>query len=114
MTLSSIIQPVLLRHQAEIDAALRRTVMRVSNAATRAEIAPLQPFYGQIEYHLGWVNADFSPSTGHSGKLLRPTLLLLAYEAAGAWGLAGEAEEGISLRLFTTCYAGGCGHRTNP
>lgn len=100
MTLSSSIQPVLLRHQAEIDAALRRTVMRVSNAATRAEIAPLQPFYGQIEYHLGWVNADFSPSTGHSGKLLRPTLLLLAYEAAGAWGLIGEAEEGISHSAY--------------
>ncbi len=91
MTLSPTTQPILLRHQAEIHAALRRTVMRVSNATTRTETAHLQPYYGQIEYHLGWVNADFSPSTGHSGKLLRPTLLLLAYEAAGAWGLADEA-----------------------
>jgi geranylgeranyl diphosphate synthase, type I len=98
MMLSSTIQPVLQRYQAEIDAALRRTVMRVSNAATRPEIAPLQPFYGQIEYHLGWVDADFSPSTGHSGKLLRPTLLLLAYEASGAWRLADETTSSAYLR----------------
>ncbi len=86
MTLSPTLQPILLRHQTEIHAALRRTMMRVSNAATRTQIAQLQPYYGQMEYHLGWVNADFSPATGFTGKLLRPTLLLLAYEAAGAWG----------------------------
>lgn len=92
MTLSPTLQPILLRHQTEIHAALRRTMMRVSNAATRTQIAQLQPYYGQMEYHLGWVNADFSPATGFTGKLLRPTLLLLAYEAAGAWGLADEID----------------------
>src|SRR6266566_4905463 len=90
---SQSIQSVLARHQAEIYAALRRTVMRVSNAAARSEIADLQPYYGQIQYHLGWVNADFSPAITHPGKLLRPTLLLLAYEAAGAWGLATETPD---------------------
>src|SRR5579864_831542 len=100
MTLSPTLQPILLRHQTEIHAALRRTMMRVSNAATRTQIAQLQPYYGQMEYHLGWVNADFSPATGFTGKLLRPTLLLLAYEAAGAWGLAGEAEEGITPSAY--------------
>ena len=93
MSLSPSIQSVLARHQAEIYAALRRTVMRVSNAAARSEIADLQPYYGQIQYHLGWVNADFSPAITHPGKLLRPTLLLLAYEAAGAWGLAAETPD---------------------
>jgi geranylgeranyl diphosphate synthase type I len=88
----SSIQPVLLRHQVEIDAAIRRMVMRVSNTASHTKSARLQPYYGQIEYHMGWVNADFSPATSHPGKLLRPTLLLLAYEAAGAWGLADEDE----------------------
>lgn len=93
MTLSSAIQPVLRRHQTEIDAALRRVVMRVSNTAMRTKIARLQPYYSQIEYHLGWVNADFTPAASHPGKLLRPTLLLLAYEAAGAWGLTNETDE---------------------
>jgi len=97
MTGSSSIQPILLRHQVEIDAAIRRVVMRVSNIASHTKIARLQPYYGQIEYHMGWVNADFLPSTGHSGKLLRPTLLLLAYEAAGAWGLADEDEESPTI-----------------
>jgi geranylgeranyl diphosphate synthase type I len=93
MSLSPSIQSVLSRHQAEIYAALRRTVMRASNAAARSEIADLQPYYGQIQYHLGWVNSDFSPAATHPGKLLRPTLLLLAYEAAGAWGLATETPD---------------------
>src|SRR5712692_5104621 len=88
MTTLPTMQSILLRHQTEIHAALRRAVMRVSNAGTRPELAGLQPYYGQMEYHLGWVNADFSPATSHPGKLLRPALLLLSYEAAGAWGLA--------------------------
>jgi geranylgeranyl diphosphate synthase type I len=44
----------------------------------------LAPFYGQMQYHLGWVDSTFSPVASHPGKLLRPALLLLAYEAAGA------------------------------
>lgn len=94
MSISPAIQSVLSRYQAEINAALRRTVMRVSNASARSEIVDLQLYYGQMEYHLGWVNADFSPATSNPGKLLRPTLLLLAYEAAGAWGLATEISHG--------------------
>ena len=99
MSLSPSIQSVLSRHQAEIYAGLRRTVMRVSNAAARSEIADLQPYYGQIQYHLGWVNPDFSPAETHPGKLLRPTLLLLAYEAAGAWGLATETPDYLRRAL---------------
>lgn len=44
-------------------------------------------FYEYMRYHLGWVDATFSPVSSNPGKLLRPTLLLLAYEAAGANGL---------------------------
>ncbi len=44
-------------------------------------------FYGQMRYHLGWVDAAFASVAANAGKLLRPTLLLLAYEAAGANGL---------------------------
>jgi len=39
--------------------------------------------YTMLAYHLGWVDADGHPSRGRRGKQLRPTLLLLADEAAG-------------------------------
>ncbi|MDQ2907001.1 MAG: polyprenyl synthetase family protein [Chloroflexota bacterium] len=85
MTLSPTIQTTLLRHQAEIQAALRLALEQASTAEH------LREYYGQIQYHLGWVDADFRPTSSNPGKLLRPTLLLLAYEAAGAWNLAGTA-----------------------
>ena len=44
-------------------------------------------FYPYMRYHLGWVDTAFAPVSSNPGKLLRPTLLLLAYEAAGANGL---------------------------
>jgi len=81
-------QSALLRHQAEIQAELRRAVTQVSSSDTY-----LSPFYGQMQYHMGWVDADFSPTTSNPGKLLRPTLLLLAYEAAGAWSLAPDTAD---------------------
>lgn len=46
-----------------------------------------------MRYHLGWVDANFAPTQSNPGKLLRPTLLLLTYEAAGAWGLTTEATQ---------------------
>ena len=94
MTLSPAIQSTMQRHQNEIVAALRRTIMRASEtaihsgAAGSVDTTSLQSYYGQMQYHLGWVDADFSPLVGNSGKLLRPTLLLLAYEAAGAAGMS--------------------------
>lgn len=68
--------------------ALRRAVLEVGDSATQTTGASLAPFYGQMQYHLGWVDTQFIPSPSNPGKLLRPKLLLLAYEAAGAWGLA--------------------------
>lgn len=88
MALPLSIQQTLLRYQEEIQEALRRAV---ENMTTRGDhetaTGDLPGFYGQMAYHLGWVNADFAPITVNAGKLLRPALLLLAYEAAGAWGL---------------------------
>ncbi len=88
MVLRSTIQTTLSRYQSEINEALHRAVPKVNATAVDARAADLQTYYGQMQYHLGWVNADFSPIENHPGKLLRPTLLLLAYEVAGAWGLA--------------------------
>jgi geranylgeranyl diphosphate synthase, type I len=87
MALSRSIQPTLMRYQKNIQEALHRSVMKVTEAAIQSGATDLQSYYGQIQYHLGWVDANFTPTANNPGKLLRPTLLLLAYEAAGAAGL---------------------------
>ncbi|GCF07836.1 polyprenyl synthetase family protein [Dictyobacter arantiisoli] len=88
MVLSTTLQSALLRHQRSIDAALRSTLQKVAGATG---IAALDAYYGQMQYHLGWVDANLILTRSNPGKLLRPTLLLLAYEAAGAWELAKDA-----------------------
>ena len=47
-------------------------------------LAPaLQPFYGMMGYHLGWLDESLSAVPAKSGKRLRPLLCLLACRAAG-------------------------------
>src|SRR6266567_3001954 len=87
MVLSSTIQTTLSRYQQEIHSALRSAI----DARVASYDADDAPFYGQMQYHLGWVDTNLTPATSNPGKLLRPTLVLLAYEAAGAWGLADNA-----------------------
>jgi geranylgeranyl diphosphate synthase type I len=43
----------------------------------------LDPFYGMMHYHLGWLDEAFRPVQVSSGKLLRPIFTLLACRAAG-------------------------------
>ncbi len=88
MVLSSTIQNTLQRHQRVIEAALYAAF---AERANRLVESPLASFYGQLQYHLGQVDAQFAPIKNNAGKLVRPTLLLLAYEAVGAWGLANNA-----------------------
>jgi len=45
--------------------------------------AALEPFYGMMGYHMGWLGETFSPVTLKSGKRLRPLLCLLTCGAAG-------------------------------
>lgn len=93
MTTSPTIQSALARHRTEIEASLHRAVQRASAIAAQSTSSnDLQGFYGQIAYHFGWVDTSFSPAQSKSGKLLRPTLLLLAYEAAGAWNTTEAGE----------------------
>ncbi len=87
MSVSPTIQLTLLRHQTAIDEALHQTVYTAINTAIASGTPDLASYYGQIQYHLGWVDAHLTPTTSNPGKLLRPTLLVLAYEAAGAAGL---------------------------
>jgi geranylgeranyl diphosphate synthase type I len=84
MTLTSTIQSTLSRYQTEILASLRRAIQQANDNTMHPEAGNLTPFYGQMQYHLGWVDTNFSPVSSNPSKLLRPTLLLLAYEAAGA------------------------------
>jgi geranylgeranyl diphosphate synthase, type I len=84
MSLTPSLQSTLQRYQTEILASLRRALERANDSTTPLEAGNLAPFYGQMQYHLGWVDTSFSPLASNPGKLLRPTLLLLAYEAVGA------------------------------
>ena len=83
MSLTPTIQSTLQRYQSEILASLQSTIKRALASSALQETSELAPFYGQMQYHLGWVDTNFSPVSGNPGKLLRPTLLLLAYEATG-------------------------------
>jgi geranylgeranyl diphosphate synthase, type I len=88
MTTTPTIQSTLLRYQREILTELRHVLQKATDAAADSGATDTSPFYGQMRYHLGWVDAAFTTVSSNPGKLIRPTLLLLAYEAAGANGLS--------------------------
>src|SRR5262249_52787104 len=97
MTLTPTIQATLQRYQNKIHQALLQAVQRHSSNVLPTAGARLDIFYGQMHYHLGWVDSSFAPiAVINPGKLLRPTLLLLAYEVAGAWGLTSETRDNSS------------------
>jgi geranylgeranyl diphosphate synthase type I len=93
MHVTSAISLVFLRYQQDILHVLRNALTQISNNSIRNSSEVLSAYYGQMQYHLGWVDEHFSPVSSHPGKLLRPTLLLLSYEIAGAWGLATEPSD---------------------
>ena len=43
----------------------------------------LARFYGMMQYHMGWLDADLKPIQASGGKRLRPLLCLLTCEAVG-------------------------------
>lgn len=55
-------------------------------------------FYGMMQYHMGWADAELAPVSVKSGKRIRPLSLLLATEAAGGnWQQAIPAAAAIEL-----------------
>ncbi len=86
------IELTLSRYQQEILGAMRVALQRADAMSSGPGAADTPAFYGQMRYHLGWVDATLAPVAANPGKLLRPTLLLLAYEAAGANGLTATFE----------------------
>lgn len=87
------VQSVFQRHREPVHQALRSAFDAIETQASTAH-SELQAYYGQMKYHLGWVDEHFHPTKANTGKYLRPTLLLLAYEAIGAE----EDENDASLR----------------
>ncbi len=96
---------VLPEYRELIAEGLRAAVTAISahGAQDEAVAGPLEEFYGQIEYHLGWRRPDLTPAASYApGKLLRPTLVLLAYElAASQAGLTHESDRMDRLRCIT-------------
>jgi geranylgeranyl diphosphate synthase type I len=54
--------------------------------------------YGMMQYHMGWLDASFEPTTAAGGKRIRPLLCLLACGAAGGDPrVAAPAAAGLEL-----------------
>src|SRR5258706_5373933 len=103
------VETVLARHRALLTAGLRETLAaaRQATLSAPATAALLETFHRQIEYHLGWRQADLSAVTTYPGKLLRPTLGLLAAELAA--GRAGAGPEQRQAAAWRAGAAGGGG-----
>src|SRR5947208_12445210 len=99
MSLTPSIQSTLQRYQPEILASLQSTIKRALLSSAIHEESNLAPFYGQMQYHLGWVDSNFSPVSSNPGKQLRPILLLLAFEATAEHTHDAETEQHDSSHL---------------
>jgi geranylgeranyl diphosphate synthase type I len=87
MTVSYTINTVFQRYHQEILHELHRPFLTQNTSlAERVNYDALLKMYGQMQYHLGWVDHQLRSADGHPGKLLRPKLLLLSYELAWAQG----------------------------
>jgi geranylgeranyl diphosphate synthase type I len=100
---STGIAAVLDRYRAPIEQGMREALATAARTTTRAAATEelRASLYDQIDYHLGWRDASFTPSQGHRGKLLRPTLTLLAAElAGGAEAVARALPAAVSIELI--------------
>ena len=94
------INTVFRRHHQEILQELHRAFLTQNTSlAESVNSETLLQIYGQMQYHLGWVDQQLRPAKGHPGKLLRPTLLLLSYELTWAQEQAPSSDPlALSLR----------------
>jgi geranylgeranyl diphosphate synthase, type I len=65
---------IIARYRPEVEACLRTSVPDGRGAPE---------LFAILKYHLGWLDASFTPVDGRGGKMLRPVLCLLACAAAG-------------------------------
>lgn len=80
--------PVFSRYRPALEAALRSHLGRDQPAT----------LYRMVRYHLGWEDPEGRPLAAGGGKALRPTLCLLACQAAGGhWQRALPAAVALEL-----------------
>jgi len=80
-------QDLSSRYQPDLDQELRVVVGDAS-----------LPLYQMMRYHLGWEDASGKPKSQKGGKLLRPSLCLMACEAVGGdWKSALPAAAALEL-----------------
>src|SRR6266568_1565229 len=85
--MTDTINTVFQRYHQEILQELHQAFLTQNTSlAERVNYDTLLKIYGQMQYHLGWVDQQLRPTDGQPGKLLRPKLLLLSYELAWAQG----------------------------
>ncbi len=85
MIMRDTIQNVFQRYHEEILEELHHALLlQQQSLVEEVNCEALSLVYGQMQYHLGWLDRQFRPIEGHPGKLLRPKLLLLSYELAWA------------------------------
>ena len=65
--------PVFTRYRSAIEGELRQVLAERQSA-----------LYNMMRYHFGWIDENGNLQEGTGGKVLRPTLCLLACEAVGA------------------------------
>ncbi len=75
-----------LAPSTEVDAStILGRVCELTEPVLRAAVDRLEPWLAMMSaYHLGWRTVEGRPTTGMSGKLVRPALAILAAEAVGA------------------------------
>lgn len=80
--LTNEVQQVLSRYRVQLGDGIRQALADAQAATYSAPAAAalLDEFHAQVGFHLGSRTADLQPMEWQPGKLLRPTLLLLACE----------------------------------
>ena len=71
-----MIEEILSHYLPPIEAEMRRVLDLPGDHLTG--------HYGMLRYHMGWLDPQLQPAQVNSGKRVRPVLVLLACEAAGA------------------------------
>jgi geranylgeranyl diphosphate synthase, type I len=103
---SGRLDTVLGRYRAMLGEALLQAftdARGIAPSAAAASSTILDEFYSLIEYHHGWRTPDLEPKSWHPGKLLRPTLLLLACELAA--GQSGQEQQTAVHRAIPAALA---------
>lgn len=71
---------------------LQQRILGVMRAAFPLPSSELKGFYAMMQYHLGWLDERFEPTSASGGKLLRPLLAVLACQVFG-----GRVEQALPL-----------------